>query len=126
MNVILSENEFNAPNMTWKFYLIGNDFDTTGCIEGELENAKSHGESSLVYSVRNYKIYIKKWSELFTEFELKHDFLYEKLSLEREKVIVDLENTENILESSSKNSAKQEGQIEIPKTSAKSKSRKAQ
>jgi Histidine kinase-, DNA gyrase B-, and HSP90-like ATPase len=126
MNVILSQDEFNAPNMTWKFYLIGNDFDTSGDIEGEFENAKSHGESSLVYSVKNYKIYVKKWSEIFTEFDLKHDFLYKKLSLEREKVIVDLENTENILKSSGQSSAKQEGQIEIPKTPAKSRSRKAQ
>jgi hypothetical protein len=33
MGVILEQDEFNAPNMSWEFYLIGNGFDTSGYIE---------------------------------------------------------------------------------------------
>ena len=57
---ILEQDEFNASNVTWEFYLIGNDFDKSKYIEREIQSAKSHGEKSLVQVVDNYKIYVKK------------------------------------------------------------------
>lgn len=72
-DVILKEDRFNAPNIEWKFYLVGNKYNNQ--IENEIKNLKYHGEKSLVYSVDNFKIYVKTWSEIFTEFELNHDFL---------------------------------------------------
>ena len=33
LSVISSRQEFNAPNMSWKFYLIGNKFNTSQFIE---------------------------------------------------------------------------------------------
>lgn len=114
MGVITNEPLFNAPNMTWQFHLVGNAFDSSGYIARELKNAKHHGENSLVFSVDNYKIYIKKWSEIFTDFELRHQFLYKKLELERESLIAaDLDKAE-IAESSNLNSARQEPEIKIP------------
>jgi len=34
LSVILSNEHFNASNMTWEFYLVGNRFSQTGFIEG--------------------------------------------------------------------------------------------
>jgi flagellar biosynthesis chaperone FliJ len=113
MSVILDQDDFNATNMTWEFYLIGNDFSQNKYIEREIANAKSHGEKSLVYLVENYKIYVKKWSEIFTEFELKHKFLNEKLELERLLLINQSENANNIIENISSNSAIQPPQITL-------------
>lgn len=46
--VIFSDPRFNASNMEWSYYLIGNEYDTTGFIESQLENAKNHAEPSLI------------------------------------------------------------------------------
>lgn len=83
--VIQSESQFNASNMEWKFYLIGNKFDSTDYIADQIESHKSHGEAGLAFTGK-YKIYVFKWSEVFTEFELKHDFLNEKLQLELDRL----------------------------------------
>ncbi|WP_232825320.1 ATP-binding protein [Salinicola sp. RZ23] len=73
--------EFNAGNVDWKFYLIGNKFDDSGYIK-DLQNAlRSHGEPGLIF-VGDYKAYAFTWSEIFNDFELKHNFLNEKLNLE--------------------------------------------
>lgn len=39
---------FNMRNVKWTFYLVGNKFNTSGYVEGELDNNKSHGEEHLV------------------------------------------------------------------------------
>lgn len=83
--IIKSEPQFNASNMEWKFYLIGNKFDSTDYIIDQLKSHKSHGEPGLAFTGK-YKIYVFTWSEVFTEFELKHDFLNEKLKLELERL----------------------------------------
>lgn len=83
--VIKSEPRFNASNMEWKFYLIGNKFDTSDYVLSQINSHKSHGEAGLAF-LGEYKIYVFKWSEIFTEFELKHDFLNEKLKLQLERL----------------------------------------
>ena len=85
-NVIKSEPRFNASNMKWKFYLIGNKFDGTGYIEGLIKSLKMHGEPGLAYTGDEYKVYVHTWSEVFNEFELRHDFLNQKLKLERDRL----------------------------------------
>ncbi len=98
MKVILSEDDFNAKNMNWDFLLVGNDYDTD--IERELLNNKSHGEKSLVFKILepiSYKIYVKKWSEIFAEFEIKHDYINKTLQLQRDKLITKSTNPTEIV-----------------------------
>lgn len=82
--VIASDPRFNASNMTWSYYLIGNEFDGTGVVENRLDNAKPHGEPSLIYKVRNHSIYVKRWSEIITDVELRHQFLNDRLEIQRD------------------------------------------
>ena len=84
---VKKQDQFNARNMTWKFILIGNGFASSGFIEGEIGNARQHGEDSLVYNPpgERTKIYVKTWSELLTEVRLRHDFIMEKLQIEFDK-----------------------------------------
>lgn len=84
-DVVLSEDRFNAPNIEWCFYLVGNTIKNE--LKSEFENAKNHGERSLVFKAERHKIYIKTWSEVISDFELSHDFLMEKLQLEQSKLI---------------------------------------
>lgn len=98
MRVIKKQEEFNAANMRWEFILVGNRFDTSGVIEEEIESNKHHGERSLVHSANGCKVYVKTWSEIFNEFEIKHRFLNEKLKIDRENLIIYKNSADEILE----------------------------
>ena len=51
MNVIMSVDQFNAANMTWEFYLVGNTFTSDNFIKNEIDSNKGHGERSLAFKV---------------------------------------------------------------------------
>lgn len=106
VKVIRDQPDFNASNMTWSFYLIGNKLDEY--IKSELENSYMHGERHLVFksSAQNYRIYVMTWSELFTSFELKHRFLQEKLELQRRSLATKATNADAIITNGYLNSAK--------------------
>lgn len=104
-DVILKEARFNASSIEWKFYLVGNKYNYQ--IENEIRNLKYNGEKSLVYAVDNFKIYVKTWSEIFTEFELNYVFLYDKLQIEQKKIIENRGKTkEEIINAQSNNTAR--------------------
>lgn len=86
--VIKSEDRFNGSNTDWKFYLIGNKFDSTGYVQSQIDSLKSHGEPGLAF-LGEYKLFAFTWSEIFAEFELKHEFLNEKLNLELDRLSID-------------------------------------
>ncbi|MDL2318441.1 ATP-binding protein, partial [Eubacteriales bacterium OttesenSCG-928-A19] len=105
MDVVLNIDEFNASNMTWSFYLIGNKFNQNGYIEREIANKKADGEPSLVFSVDKYKIFVKTWSEVFAEFEMRHDHLNKKLELNRAAMISTATSANEIIAQQQKNTA---------------------
>jgi Histidine kinase-, DNA gyrase B-, and HSP90-like ATPase len=113
-DVILNADEFKGKNIFWEFYLIGNGFDNSGYIEREIESAKGHGEKSLIYSIGNCKMYVKTWSEVFAEFELRHDFLLDKLKLEREKLSSESNNADEIVKNLATNSAVSLAEMTMP------------
>lgn len=113
MNVIMSADEFNAPNMRWEFYLIGNGFSSDKYIENEINNNKSHGEKSLVFKVNNYKIYVKTWSEVFAEFQIRYNYLLEKLSFRKEKFQQNYKNADEIINIQQKNTAKMPEEVRL-------------
>jgi hypothetical protein len=84
LSVIAEEPRFNDTTAIWRFYLIGNDYDKF--IERELESNKVHQEHGLVQRFDNFRIYVKKWSEIFNEFKIRHKFLSERLIDERAKL----------------------------------------
>lgn len=111
MSVIRAIDEFNAPNMNWKFYLVGNTFASNKYIEYEIDNNKNHGEKSLVFKVDNCKIYVKTWSEIFAEFQIRYEFLLGKLSLQREKLQNGFNNANEVISKQENNSAKMPGEV---------------
>lgn len=98
MSVIISVEQFNAANMTWEFYLVGNRFDSSGYIQREIENNRGHGEKSLVYNVAPYKIYVKTWSEIFAEFEMRHEHLNKVLMLEQAVLQREFESASHLIQ----------------------------
>lgn len=84
--VILSDPRFNASNMEWSYYLIGNEFDNSSYIDNMMENARPHGEPSLIFKARNHRIYVKRWSEIIADVTLRHDFLNDRLRIQRDQL----------------------------------------
>jgi len=114
MRTILKNSIFNSRQSSWDFYLIGRHFDDT--IETRMDSAKNHGEKSLVMSVTNpvsYKIYVKTWSEIFDNVEIRHQFLQDTLLLEKDQLMKDEKFTtpEELVEHSSKLSCVGDGPI---------------
>ena len=113
-NTITQDARFNADNLEWEFYLIGNKYNKF--IEQEIENNQNHGEKALVFKVKKCKIYVKSWSEIFTELELKFTYLNEKLKLDQEKLIRKTDKTsKEIVLDQAVNSAVMPGEIQVPK-----------
>lgn len=91
MNVITSAPDFNASNMSWKFYLVGNVFDTSSYIKREIQSNRQWGKSGLIQHIDEngitYEIFVKTWSELFSDFEIRHNFLLSKLEMKRKALM---------------------------------------
>lgn len=106
--VIKSAPECNSPNMSWTFILVGNTFNTSGYIEGEIQNAQNHGEKQkgLIYSVGNSKMYVRKWAQVFTEFECKHKFIQDQLNIDRTKLKSDYSELETLMSDTMANKAR--------------------
>ena len=107
MQTIMQEKRFNNYDEEWNFYLVGTEFDKSRYIENSMKNVKEKNEKSLVWEVDNYKIYVKKWSEIFSDFEIKHNFLQDKLQLQKEKLLEkeNYTNADDIIENQENNSA---------------------
>ena len=112
MNVIMSIPEFNADNMLWEFYLIGNQFSTDGYIEGELTTNKPHGEPFLVFQAPRYKVYILRWSEVFANFEMRYSYLNDKLQLERSKLQTQYATADEVIAGQTVNTASMPAEME--------------
>lgn len=108
LDVILKQPEFNASNMFWEFYLIGNGLDSSGYIERQYKNAEIYGEKSLVFKNPRYKTYVKTWSEVFNDFELRHKFLNDKLGIERDKLLGKYNNANEVINAQDNNTAAQD------------------
>lgn len=99
MMTILNENQFNnISNSTWTFILVGNDFDGSGHIDAHIENSKIKGIPGLIMENKNYKIIVKKWSEILTDFEIRHKFLQEQLKLSKDKLIQEFSSAGEIVD----------------------------
>ena len=115
LQVISTQPEFNGSNVHWEFYLIGRKFSTSKYIEDLIDTNKNHGIPSLILSKDNgrIKVYAKKWSEVFADFEIKHNFLDSKLKLEREQLFNELSTANEVIEAIKDNSAIQPKEIKI-------------
>jgi hypothetical protein len=112
--VIQSAPDFNANNMSWEFYLVGNDFDGSGFIEGEIESHRHLGERSLAHLVPRCKIYVKRWSEMFTDFDIRFKFLYDRLKLERQRMGSSAATAREVIEGLRDNMAAQPAPVVVP------------
>ena len=78
--------QLNAASYTWDFILIGREFSESSTLESKLDSSKGHGENGLILKSKGHKIFIKNWADVFAEFALRHQFLYEKLEESKRRI----------------------------------------
>ena len=90
MGLIYDEPRFNSPDAQWTFILVGNEFDKTRYIEREFESNKAWGRKNLIQHVddagQHFEIYVRTWSSIFDDFEIRHKFLLDKLEMKRKEL----------------------------------------
>ena len=112
LRVIKSDNRFNMGNTKWTFYLVGNRFNDTGYLEGELES-KSKEEPFLVHSQDNglTKIYVMKWSEVFDDLSKRHDFVMERIKFNEKMWLQEHDSADEIVNEIKNNTASMDGAV---------------
>jgi hypothetical protein len=122
MRTILNTPLFQNRNTKWTFYLIGNKFlqkaqESVTQIQSQIEMLKPWGEIhlglALINESLNYKVYVKKWSEIFDEFELRHQFLNEKLELRRKLIVEKHKTAEEVITAAKDNVAVMPGEVVV-------------
>lgn len=78
IDVIMKQDCFNDNREQWDFYLIGQDYDDI--VERKIVK-KSTG---ICIDDNNCKLYVKKWSQIINDIELRHKYLLDKLKVERQ------------------------------------------
>lgn len=100
MGLIYDEPQFNSPDAQWTFILVGNKFDKSGYIPREINNSKVWGKNNLIQHVddagQHYDIYVRTWSSIFDDFEIRHKFLLDKLELKRKELSAQYKNKEDL------------------------------
>lgn len=90
MGLIYDEPRFNSPDAQWTFILVGNKLDKTGYINREMKSNATWGKKNLIQHVddagQHYDIYVRTWSSIFDDFEVRHKFLLDKLEMKRKEL----------------------------------------
>lgn len=98
MDVILKQDCFNDNREQWDFYLIGQDYDDI------VARKVAKKETGLCSEGENYKLYVKKWSQIINDIERRHKYLLEKLKTERQE-LSKAQTLEDVMTEMSNNSA---------------------
>lgn len=98
MDVILKQDCFNDNREQWDFYLIGQDYDDI------VARKVAKKETGLCSEGENYKLYVKKWSQIINDIERRHKYLLERLKTERQE-LSKAQTLEEVMTEMSNNSA---------------------
>lgn len=104
MDVILKQDCFNDNREQWDFYLIGQDYDDI------VARKVAKKETGLCSEGENYKLYVKKWSQIINDIERRHKYLLEKLKIERQN-LSQAQTLDEVMTEMSDNSAVVQNQL---------------
>ena len=104
---------FNASNVKWTYFLVGNRLNKNGFIQDELEGHKHLGEPHLVHADGNgnNKIYVLTWSDIFDDFAKRHDYLMGRMEIGKEVWLKKHNSVDEVVEEIKENSATLTGAV---------------
>jgi hypothetical protein len=89
LDFIMKEDQFNSQTRRWKFYVVSNKVEDY--IEKQYVAFKDKGKRFLVHQSGRYEIYALTWDDLFRTFEIKHNYLLEKLEFDKNAIQEELQ-----------------------------------
>lgn len=108
INVINSTDEFKTDKTEWVYFLIGQDYDDI--VEMSIQKDKKTG---LAAEGDNYKLYVKRWSDIIADVEARLNYLQNQLKL-TQKQYSDNINIDDVMNSLNDcNSAIMPGEIKV-------------
>nr|WP_309876516.1 ATP-binding protein [Chryseobacterium sediminis] len=84
LDFILKQDGFNSQKRIWKFYLVSNKVDDY--ILKQYDAFKDKGKRFLVQQAGRYEIFAMTWDDLFLTFEIKHQYLLDKLTFDKTSI----------------------------------------
>lgn len=81
ITVIRSVDEFNSLSAEWTFILVGQDYDDM--VKMSIQNKRT----GLAVEQDNFKLYVKKWSDIIHDVEARLHYLEEKLKLQKQSLL---------------------------------------
>lgn len=98
MDVIQSVDQFNNHQEEWIYFLIGQDYDNT--VDMNIRDK----QTGLAVEQKNYKLFVKKWSQVIADVEKRMHYLAEKIRLKQNEY-KEYEDVESLMEDMLSNSA---------------------
>ncbi|GAA4794939.1 ATP-binding protein [Olivibacter ginsenosidimutans] len=89
LDLLMKEDQFNSQTRTWKFYLVSNKIDAY--MEKQYAAFKDKGKKFLVHQSGRYEIFALTWDDLFRTFEIKHNYLLDKLEFDKNAIQEELQ-----------------------------------
>ncbi|MDL2257224.1 ATP-binding protein, partial [Bacteroidales bacterium OttesenSCG-928-I14] len=84
LDLIKSEEQFNSQMRHWKFFIVSNKVDDF--IKDQYKSFQVQNRRFLVHMKEQFEIYALTWDDIFQLFEIRHDYLLDKLNFDK-KVI---------------------------------------
>ena len=86
----------------WKFFAVSNKVDDF--IKEQYDSFKHLHKRFLVHSKGQFEIYAMTWDDIFKSFELKHQYILDKLELDKNKLKEEIEQEKVSLDKKSSTS----------------------
>ena len=69
---------------SWKFFVVSNKVDDF--IKDQYKSFQEKNKRFLVHSKEQFEIYAMTWDDVFQLFEIKHNFLLDKLDFDKKTI----------------------------------------
>ena len=84
LDLIKGEERFNSQMRSWKFFVVSNKVDDF--IKDQYKAFQDKNKRFLVHIKEQFEIYAMTWDDIFQLFEIKHNFLLDKLDFDKKTI----------------------------------------
>lgn len=84
LDLIKGEEQFNSQMRRWKFFVVSNKVDDF--IKDQYKSFQVQNRRFLVHMKEQFEIYAMTWDDIFQLFEIRHNYLLDKLNFDRNTI----------------------------------------
>ncbi len=96
-DILRKDSAFNSSMREWHMFIIG--VNVKDEVASKYNAFKHLGKQFLVSCENNFYIYALSWDDVFTSFEVRHDFLLDDLDIDKNKILEDIRLKKELNES---------------------------